>query len=253
MKSSSFRSKGFTLVEIAIVLLIVTVLLGYTVAMFPMQQDLKKYRQVDKEIDGIIEHLIAFAQVNGRLPCPDTNNGGSAIDGQEDRAGLDDCNAFFGFLPARTLGIEGKYDDGGLLIDPWNQRYGYAVSDVNTGVGTPRILVTPNGIRNAGMAAVLPDLFVCEDSNILGNHLDCVAAGSPAVASNVAAVVISMGKDYVLPPSSNIQAENADDFHNGLVDKVYISSPHRDDYDDEVKWIPTNLLFSRMIAAEQLP
>jgi prepilin-type N-terminal cleavage/methylation domain-containing protein len=166
MKSSSFRSKGFTLVEIAIVLLIVTVLLGYTVAMFPMQQDLKKYRQVDKEIDGIIEHLIAFAQVNGRLPCPDTNNGGSAIDGQEDRAGLDDCNAFFGFLPARTLGIEGKYDDGGLLIDPWNQRYGYAVSDVNTGVGTPRILVTPNGIRNAGMAAVLPDLFVCEDSNI---------------------------------------------------------------------------------------
>jgi prepilin-type N-terminal cleavage/methylation domain-containing protein len=35
---------GFTLVEIAIVLLVVAVLLGYTVALFPKQQELKKYR-----------------------------------------------------------------------------------------------------------------------------------------------------------------------------------------------------------------
>jgi prepilin-type N-terminal cleavage/methylation domain-containing protein len=34
---------GFTLVEIAIVLLVVAVLLGYTVALFPKQQELKKY------------------------------------------------------------------------------------------------------------------------------------------------------------------------------------------------------------------
>ncbi len=27
----------------------------------------------------------------------------------------------------------------------------------------------------------------------------------------------------------------------------------RDDYDDVVKWVSTNLLYSRMIAAEQLP
>ena len=66
------RQTGFTLVEIAIVLLIVTILLGYTVAMFPIQQELKQYRKVDSELDDIIGHLIGFAQVNGRLPCPDT-------------------------------------------------------------------------------------------------------------------------------------------------------------------------------------
>jgi len=33
---------GFTLVEIAIVLLIVTILLGYTVALFPRQQQLAR-------------------------------------------------------------------------------------------------------------------------------------------------------------------------------------------------------------------
>ena len=252
MKSSSFRSKGFTLVEIAIVLLIVTVLLGYTVAMFPMQQDLKKYRQVDREVDEIIEHLIAFAQVNGRLPCPDTSAGVGNIDGEEDRdAGLNACEAYFGFLPGETLGINGKYDDTGVLIDPWAQRYRYAVSELD--VGGDKVMVTPNGVRDAGIANSTPDLFICSDSNTTGDDVNCTAAGSNQVAGNVAAVVISLGKDYEIPVTSNIQDENTDDFHNGTNDKVYIFTGRRDDYDDVVKWISTNLLFSRMIAAEQLP
>ena len=65
--------QGFTLVEVAIVLLIVAILLGYSVAMFPVQQDLKKYRKLDRDMDDIVAHLIGFAQVNGRLPCPDTD------------------------------------------------------------------------------------------------------------------------------------------------------------------------------------
>ena len=40
MNTKSFNQSGFTLVEIAIVLLIVAILLGYTVAMFPRQQEL---------------------------------------------------------------------------------------------------------------------------------------------------------------------------------------------------------------------
>ena len=70
MKSVSRIQQGFTLVEIAIVLLIVTILLGYTVAMFPRQQELKQYRAVDQEMDHIIDAIVGFAQVNGRLPCP---------------------------------------------------------------------------------------------------------------------------------------------------------------------------------------
>ena len=259
MKSSNRNIKGFTLVEIAIVLLIVTILLGYTVAMFPIQQDLKKYRQVDREMDEIIEHLIAFAQVNGRLPCPDTSTDAVApvntIDGVEDRVGTNDCEAFFGFLPGRTLGLNGDYDAAGRLVDPWGSGYGYAVSNIDNG-GADRILVTANGIRTEGMALVIPDLFLCEDNTTVpGDDIDCSVgeANSPEVAANVAAVVISLGKDAVLPASSNIQAENVDDFHDGSNDKVYIAAPHRDDYDDEVRWISTNLLFSRLIAAEQLP
>ena len=251
---------GFTLVEIAIVLLIVTILLGYSVAMFPVQQELKQYRGVQAEMDSVIQHLIAFAQVNGRLPCPDTSTdsdtSGNTIDGEEDRFGLNDCEAYFGFLPARTLGMSGKYNVAGVLVDPWGSGYRYAVSDIDASGDGDFDLVTANGIRDEGIANVTPDLLICDDSAELGNDLDCTeVTGDEVVGANgaVAAVIISLGKDFAIPATSNIQAENIDDFNNGRLDKVYIFSPRRDNYDDVVKWISTNLLFSKMIEAGQLP
>lgn len=260
MISASMKQgqKGFTLVEIAIVLLVVTILLGYTVALFPVQQELKQYRQANNEVNGAIEHLIAFAQINGRLPCPDTSAGASSIDGREDRNGVNDCHAYFGFLPGRTLGILGDYDDNGVLLDPWGQGYRYAVSPVDTSVDGDFDLVTANGVRNEGVAAVVPnlDLFICDDSATLGTHADCTAAASNEVMRSITAVIISQGKDRGTV-ASNIQAENVDDFHDGTNDKVYIFASQSDkagsEFDDVVKWLSSNLLFSRMIAAEQLP
>jgi len=256
------RQSGFTLIEIAIVLLIVTIVLGYSVAMLPLQQELKQYRNADTEMDSIIEHLVAFAQVNGRLPCPDTatdtDGVANSVDGLEDQHSNANtgCEAFFGFLPARTLGMNGKYDDSGRLIDPWGSGYGYAVSNIDRdgvgGDGKPD-LVTANGIRDEGLANVDPDLQVCSDSAITGMDLTCADVSGNTVVDNVAVVIVSLGKDNALPPVSAIQQENTDDFDNGTNDKVYIFSPRRDDYDDIVKWIPRSLLFSRMIEAEQLP
>jgi len=77
MRTSRYLQAGFTLIEIAIALMIVGVLLGYTVALFPRQQELKQYRAVDQEMDQVIEAIIGFAQVNGRLPCPAIPNSGA--------------------------------------------------------------------------------------------------------------------------------------------------------------------------------
>ena len=244
--------RGFTLIEIAIVVLVVTILLGYSVAMFPVQQELKQYRNVEKETDEIIEQLIAFAQVNGRLPCPDTSAGAGNIDGREDRIGINDCEAFFGFLPGRTIGINGRYNAAGSLVDPWGQEYRYAVSEIETGDGDID-LVTAGGIRNEGINNVTPDLHICDGSGEVGDDLDCGDVTGDPVVEDVAAVVISLGKDYEIPATSRTQAENVDNMHDGTLDKVYIFTPRRDDYDDVVKWVSTNLLYSRMITANQLP
>jgi hypothetical protein len=87
--------------------------------------------------------------------------------------------------------------------------------------------------------------------------LNCTAAGSNEVMNRVAAVVVSTGKDRG-DSTSNIQAENKDNFDNGAInDRVFVYSQRSDksgaEYDDLVKWLPTNLLLSKLIEAGQLP
>jgi len=90
--------------------------------------------------------------------------------------------------------------------------------------------------------------------------LDCDDVSGDDVVSKVAAIILSTGKDagrLTNPTISNIQAENLDDLHDGTNDKVYIHSSRSDvggaEYDDIVKWISPNVLFTKMIEADQLP
>lgn len=252
MAENQQSQAGFTLIEVAITLLIITILLGYTVALLPVQQDLKRSRQAESELSQIINELVGFAQVNGRLPCPDIDQDGEEDVDADPTIG---CDGFFGFLPGRTLGINGKYSNAGLLLDPWGTGYGYAVSDTDFADGNID-LVTANGIRSEGLSNVVADLFVCDGSAALGNDLDCTAAASNEVVGNVAAVVISLGKDKG-NVASNVQAENTDDFNDGTNDKVYVFATRSEaagaEFDDVVKWLSTNQLFSKMIEADQLP
>ncbi len=126
---------GFTIIEIAIVLMVVTILLGYTLAMFPMQQELKQYREAEAEMEQVLNAIVGFAQVNGRLPCPaypnssgleeTTLNGCGAYTGKA----VGDGKPWLGFVPVNTIGISGKLNQDNLLIDPWGNPYRYYVTD----------------------------------------------------------------------------------------------------------------------------
>ncbi len=256
---------GFTLIEIAIVLIIVSVLLGYTVAMFPIQQELRQYRSADAEMDEIIDELVAFAQVNGRLPCPDST--GDAV---ENPGVLGGCAAWFGNLPARTMGLDGKYS-GGVMVDPWGGAYRYQVSAINSAANGGDFVIA-NDMRAVGVANLAPDLVVCDtdpaiDLDLLADGADgdgdttndedlvdhtACDAGS-LILNNLVAVVLSTGKDRGNIASS-IQEENLD---NSATDTVFVKSTHSTaanaEYDDIVKWLSLNKLISKMIEADQLP
>jgi len=154
------RQTGFTLVEIAVVLLIVTILLGYTVALFPQQQRLKQYRAVEQEMDRVIEAIIGFAQVNGRLPCPAVPNSGGLENLDDDwlttlpvdNALLPDgCFHYGGFVPANTLGLDGRFNEDSLLLDPWGNPYRYYVTNVDFNGNQLSDFTSPGEMRAVGL------------------------------------------------------------------------------------------------------
>ena len=171
---------GFTLIEIAIVLLIVTILLGYTVALFPRQQQLKQYRSLNLEMDRVTEAIIGFAQVNGRLPCPAQ----PADAGVEDINGNVGCNVYDGFVPVNTLGLNGRLNEDSLLLDPWGNPYRYYVTDIDFNIDLSSDFTAPGQMRLVGLvdseshtnpADPTGDGYIDLD----GRYLICDDAGDP--------------------------------------------------------------------------
>jgi prepilin-type N-terminal cleavage/methylation domain-containing protein len=135
--------KGFTLIEMAFVLVIVGILVGLGAQVLPMlvkQNKLKDDRMFVKEVRTAI---IGYALATGRLPFASANINGSET-----------TNRLNGYLPWATLGINGK--------DPYQTTLFYSVESHLT-TTTPATLKTTIGQLINGTPA--PDLF-CDNGNL---------------------------------------------------------------------------------------
>ena len=72
------RQAGFTIVEIAIVLLVVGLMIGGLVAPLSSQLEQRRVSNTERAMEDAREALFGFALRNGYLPCPAI----SAIDGR---------------------------------------------------------------------------------------------------------------------------------------------------------------------------
>ena len=61
---------GFSLVEIAVVLVIISVLLTIAVVPIAAQIEQRRTEETLRQLETIKEALLGFAIANGRLPCP---------------------------------------------------------------------------------------------------------------------------------------------------------------------------------------
>jgi prepilin-type N-terminal cleavage/methylation domain-containing protein len=218
-KLRSGRNRGFSLIEIAIVLMVIGALLGGLILPLSSQQDASKRRETNQLLDDVEAALLGFAAANGRLPCPATT--GSA--GQAaPNAATTTCTTWSGFVPARTLGVAGPTDGNNLLTDRWLRPLRYSLSSAEGGVYASAIPLNP-----------LPDLVVCSDN----------ACGTP-IADRVVAVVFSQNENIANSPD---QSENTDG------DAVYVSRTESEatgaEFDDTLRWISPNTLVYQLVRA----
>lgn len=236
-------SRGFTLVELAIGILVIALLLGSILVPLSTQVEQRKISETEKALSEIREALLGFALAQGYLPCPAR----SATDGAEDRTGTG-CTLVsgspkrVGFLPWTTLGSP--------KLDAWGRVYRYSV--------------TPAFTNSTG--ANLFTLTTARDISIDTRN----AAGAVTDVSNandIPLVVFSVGRNGNWGMIDNgtaigdFSSSNVDEDTNGNgTGQVYFIRTMTDntattggEFDDIVTWLSPNVLFNRMVAAGRLP
>jgi prepilin-type N-terminal cleavage/methylation domain-containing protein len=278
MRPASVRAstQGFSLVELAVVLTIVTIMLSMTIYTYSAQVENRNITDTQRRLEDAKEMLIGFAILNGRLPCPAS----TTSNGDESPSGGGICtDGYSGYLPARAMGFSPQ-DASGYGLDAWGNRIRYAVS-MNPSVGTNTFTTTPsgsNGIRNnfgTSTALVPKDLLLCPSSEASGMSTStsapsCGTIGGQSLAvtntNTVVAVVWSPGKNYTTASYSGVSGQAGPDeaYNNKVtspansVNGVFIyrqarSALESNPYDDQIVWLSVNLLYARMVAAGQLP
>jgi type II secretion system protein G len=206
---------GFTLVEMAVVLIIMGFIIGALVTPLTAQVEQSRLSEANKDLSDIKEALLGYLVVNGFLPCPDTNG-----DGVDDGcANTNSTASTGGNLPWSTLGLKSN--------DPWGKPYQYRINNVFT---------APFNLNATGTGAGI--IKVCTDN-----------ACTNTESENVPFIVFSFGKNGATQPPVDLdEKENADG------DGVFVKHDFvQNGFDDVLMWLSTNVLMNRMVTTGRLP
>jgi prepilin-type N-terminal cleavage/methylation domain-containing protein len=221
--------RGFTLVEMAIVLAIVALLLGGLLPTISSQVEQQHRNEARKQLDEIKESLIGYAIINGRLPWPACGNiatgqANAGIELSPASAVAIACTSDVKVLPWATLGTS--------ETDAWGRRFTYSVTVAFT---TPFTLITSGD-------------FIVKSAT---------GAGGIIVASSIPAVIVSHGSNgagaYTPQGTQLVVSGDLDEKDNSNSDFTFVSHDFTPTFDDLVVWISPNILFNRMVAAGKLP
>lgn len=231
----SLRAAGFTLIEIAISMLIITLLATVMLTPFATQVTQSRLSQAKAELDQINEALIGFAlaQTKPYLPCPDTTGDGVA----------DPCASVFttettgGNIPWVTLNVP--------ALDPWGQRYRYRVNNAYTNSAAGFTLSTaPSGAGCTPPGGASGFIKVC-------GAAATAACNASVLANGIPAIIYSVGPNGATAPTSADEIENTDN-DCLFVSRTYASGTGAE-FDDLVVWVSPGILMSRLVTAQKLP
>ncbi len=270
---------GFTLIELAIVLVILGLVLGGLVVPLATQVQSRKVNETEAIIGEIKESLYGYAIANGRLPCPATIAANGMENRRNDDAGIgpidaqtDGCRggSYSGLLPWATLGVP--------EMDAWGNRFRYRVTNEFTranGDATAIGFCVSPGPVVPGTDPNACTLELMDAGDLIVETRDPTTKTKRNLSTQVPAAVVSFGRNghgatnnqgIVLPdpPAANLDenqntnaasirflSRTATDEQAGCSDSA-AGQPFCE-FDDIVSWIPTSVLFNRLLAAGRLP
>ena len=253
------NAKGFSLLEMSIVLLLVGLLLGGVLMPYASGIEYQRRKQTEQALHTVQQSLYGHAIVFGRLPCPDCRYADEDnCDATMVNDGIEDlyderCASEVGNLPWASLGVDAK--------DAWGNPYTYRVSAVfaRTAVACQaRAHCTCNA---SGMAFTL-----CDQGQLsLGDGID----GVEDIGRDIPAVVVSHGANRLSAEQHDAERENYEGelrhpgngrmlaADNGRAAFFVYQHQQRQEteivYDDLLIWLSPYVLKNRLIQAGRLP
>jgi len=254
MSPKNQHQTGFTLVEMAMVLIIVALLLGGLLPTLSSQVEQRHENDTRKQLDEIQQALIGYAIIYGRLPCP--ASGATGTGGQEDPiTGTGTCthpHDKYSFVPAVTLGLSGT-DSSGLIKDAWGNPIRYAVANGSSNT-FPFTKPNPNGISSIGIANIgsssIANLDVCSTAT---GSTSSACGSNYTLTNNAVAIIYSTGKNGANGTGAGPDEQENPTGNSTDSDTVYVSHTPSPTFDDMVIWLSPNILVNRMVSAGKLP
>lgn len=207
------RMTGFTLAEMAIVLVIVTILASVFVLPLGGQLEARQRAEARAALDDIRTALVGYAIIHGRLPCPTQTTDPSLADYGVEPSASPPCAALTseGFLPWRQLGVPAR--------DPWGAFWRYRV---DTAFGS-NIQATTSTAQNV----------------IVRDH----AGIDLTVTSSDTAVFV------VYSTAANQTADGLNGTYETGTDVTYEAGEPTTTFDDMVTWAGRPFIIARMAEA----
>jgi prepilin-type N-terminal cleavage/methylation domain-containing protein len=250
--------RGFTLIEVMVVLVILTVMLSGLAMPLAAQLQMRRHEETRRQLDEAKETLLGFAAAHARLPCPAS----AASNGMESFAAGGDaangnCSHFYdGYLPGATLGLA-PLDSEGFARDAWmtpRNRIRYAVFGAGASVnGITNPLTRANGMQAAtlpGLAAAPHFLLICS-TGAAASASSCGPAANQ-LTRRAAFVLLSLG-----PNANDTPAPGSAEARNQAGDPVFVHQAQamggNAEFDDVIQWVAFHLVVNRLLTAGRLP
>lgn len=238
------QQKGFSLLELSIALAILGGILSGVYLSQSSSREFNNQKENQAFMERIQNAFYTFVQVNGFLPCPDTDN-----DGRENRnlslsGELRQCTLTYGQVPYLDLGMKNTdewrgrlhyavnqdADDTNLIIDDTQSASYFNRDDTAAPVPSFDLNTPPIGVLG-GPQSGNGNYIICRESS---NSCDGSTANSNIIEHSAIAVVVSFGTAGGSARSA-IEQENTDNDAYFWQAQRSISSGQ--EFDDQLFWL----------------